>query len=683
MRQGDDRAGPTGLIEWFRFGERDRVDEAIDQLAAVGCTHLRTHVSWADYHRPGGAEWYAFLLPRLAARFDLLPTVHYTPPSLSETGTTAGPPRDPKAFADFIDVLIDRHGDCFDTIELWNEPNNLLDWDWRVDTDWLKFGKMAGGAAHWARTRAKRVVLGGPCPTDLNWFDIMGRHGVLGVVDVVGIHGFPGTWESEEALWQGWEAVIASVKETCAPWNEALDVWITETGYSTWRHDEAGQLTRYLDATAAPAGRVYWYGLKDLPDDVPSQEGLRFDERHYHCGIFHAGGRPKLLARALSMGGRAEVARLAALARRPPAVIGTKPVLVTGGAGFVGSNLADRLAAEGEPVLVLDSLARPGVEENLAWLKARHGKRLAVSLSDLRDRESVADAVADASAVFHLAGQVAVTDSLLDPETDFDVNLAGTLNLLKALRTRPDPVPLVFASTNKVYGDLADVAVVHGPKGWRPADAAIATAGIGEDRPLAFHTPYGCSKGAADQYVLDHAASFGRPACVMRMSCVYGPRQHGTEDQGWVAHFARSALAGRPVTLYGDGEQVRDILHVSDAVAAYLAAWRTMGVASGRAFNLGGGPANAVSLNRVLAALEETVGRPVERRFGPWRPGDQRWYVSDTRAVTAALGLPEPLGWRHGLLSLVDWLKPARRAAPSAARPAGRSPSTLRTAEVR
>ena len=293
----------------------------------------------------------------------------------------------------------------------------------------------------------------------------------------------------------------------------------------------------------------------------------------------------------------------------------TRPVLVTGGAGFIGSNLADRLAAEGHDVLVFDNLWRPGVEQNLAALQAEHPDRIRVVVGDLRDAEAVQAAVDQAGAVFHFAAQVAVTTSLEDPETDFDVNLAGTLALLEAVRRRKARVPFLFASTNKVYGDLADLVLHAAPDGYAPLDPGVRERGVGEDRPLDFHTPYGCSKGAADQYVLDYARSYDLPACVLRMSCIYGPRQMGAEEQGWVAHFLKQALAGRPIRIFGDGRQVRDVLHVSDAVDAYVSAWRRIEQVKGRAFNLGGGPANAVSLRQVLAHIERLLERPVEVEY--------------------------------------------------------------------
>ena len=367
-------------------------------------------------------------------------------------------------------------------------------------------------------------------------------------------------------------------------------------------------------------------------------------------------------------------------ARRSAAASGG-PVLVTGGAGFIGSNLADRLAGDGHDVVVLDALARPGVERNLAWLQERHPGRITAVVADVRDAGAVAAATARAQAVFHLAAQVAVTTSLADPAADFDVNLRGTLTVLEALRRRGDGTPLIFASTNKVYGDLADIALALEGDAWLPRDPGLRARGVGEDRPLAFHTPYGCSKGAADQYVLDYARSFGVPTAVLRMSCIYGPRQMGTEDQGWVAHFLLRALKGEPISLFGDGRQVRDVLDVADAVAAYRAAWARIDAVAGRAFNLGGGPANAVSLKRLIGHIETLLGRPVETRLADWRAGDQRYFVADTTAARTALGLGPAIDWRAGVAELAAWLAAGlgsgegrRRAArPRLAAPAVRT----------
>ena len=345
-------------------------------------------------------------------------------------------------------------------------------------------------------------------------------------------------------------------------------------------------------------------------------------------------------------------------------------LLITGGAGFIGSNLADRLAGEGCRVIVFDSLARPGVSRNLAWLKSRHGAAIQPVIADVRDEEAVQGAAAGAEAVFHFAAQVAVTTSLVDPVQDFEVNLRGTLNVLEGVRRAGRGAAVVFASTNKVYGDLADVPLQLAGEAWLPEDRALRARGVGESRPLDFHTPYGCSKGGADQYVLDYARSFGVPTCVLRMSCIYGRRQLGTEDQGWVAHFLIEAMAGRPLRIYGDGRQVRDVLNVRDAVAAYVAAWRRIEAVKGRAFNLGGGPMNAISLRQLIGHIEDLLGRPVELSFHDWRAGDQRYFVADTDAIRHALALATPVDWRAGVADLAKWLEaegPEERLAPAEA----------------
>jgi CDP-paratose 2-epimerase len=332
-------------------------------------------------------------------------------------------------------------------------------------------------------------------------------------------------------------------------------------------------------------------------------------------------------------------------------------ILITGGAGFIGCNLADRLASEGRDVIVFDALRRPGVDRNLAWLKARHPGRIEAVIADVRDANAVTRAMRGARAVFHLAAQVAVTTSLHDPIEDFDINVRGTLNILEAARHRDDGIPVIFASTNKVYGDLGELPLTLVKDAYHPQDIALRRAGIGRSHALSFHSPYGCSKGAADSYVLDYARSFGLPTCVLRMSCIYGERQLGTEDQGWVAHFVACAMAGRPITIYGDGRQVRDILNVADAVDAYVAALEHIDAVSGRAFNLGGGPGNAVSLRQLLAHIEALLGRKVTLSYGDWRVGDQRYYVTDARETRRELALGEPLDWQTGVRQLAQWLR--------------------------
>jgi CDP-paratose 2-epimerase len=334
----------------------------------------------------------------------------------------------------------------------------------------------------------------------------------------------------------------------------------------------------------------------------------------------------------------------------------TKPLLIFGGAGFVGSNIADAVMGGGEDVIVFDNLSRPGVERNLSWLASRHGSRLHAVPGDLRDAVAVEDAVAEACGVIHLAAQVAVTSSLTDPLEDFIVNAQGTLTILECIRRLAPETPLVFASTNKVYGALTDLEMQQTSDRYVPADPHIRDRGIDETRSLSFCTPYGCSKGTADQYVLDYAHSFGLRTAVLRKSCIYGPRQFGTEDQGWVAHFLIRALRGEPITIYGNGHQVRDILHVHDAVAAYRIALKNIDRLAGQAFNLGGGTGNAVSLRMVLDEIEALTGRPAQVSYAQQRLGDQVFFVADSWRLTAQTGWHPSVAWRDGLRDLAEWL---------------------------
>lgn len=337
------------------------------------------------------------------------------------------------------------------------------------------------------------------------------------------------------------------------------------------------------------------------------------------------------------------------------------PVLITGGSGFIGTNLAHRLLTEGHRVLLLDSLVRPGVEQNLRWLRDTHGKLVDIMVADVRDARAVRWAVQQADQVFHFAAQVAVTTSLTEPVDDFDVNARGTLNVLEAVRAQPSPPPLVFTSTNKVYGALDDVGLRRRNQRYEPTDPTLRQAGVSESRPLDFHSPYGCSKGTADQYVLDYARTYNIPSIVFRMSCIYGAHQFGTEDQGWVAHFLLRALEGQPITLYGDGRQVRDILAVDDLIDAFLLAQAHMATESGQAFNIGGGPGHTISLLELLDLITELQGHKPMFEFDEWRTGDQRYYVSDTGKFQRATGWKPRTTVHEGLERLHRWLIESRR----------------------
>src|SRR5215831_9571596 len=305
-----------------------------------------------------------------------------------------------------------------------------------------------------------------------------------------------------------------------------------------------------------------------------------------------------------------------------------RSALIFGGAGFIGSNLAEHLLQRTEATVhVFDNLSRTGVHRNLEWLRKLAGSsgRLRVTVGDVRDAKLVEKAVSHASEIYHFAAQVAVTTSIADPVTDFAINLGGTFNILDAARRSGRDPFILFTSTNKVYGDLG----LGSPAADANRYAYPDNPGVSESQPLDFHSPYGCSKGAADQYVRDFGRIYGLPTVVFRMSCVAGPRQFGTEDQGWVAHFLYSALQEEAVVIYGDGRQVRDVLCVDDLLRALEAARLNIESTRTEVYNIGGGPQNSVSLLELMDEIESLTGRPMDRVLHERRPGDQLVYVTD------------------------------------------------------
>jgi CDP-paratose 2-epimerase len=329
--------------------------------------------------------------------------------------------------------------------------------------------------------------------------------------------------------------------------------------------------------------------------------------------------------------------------------------LITGGAGFIGCNAASRLARDGHAVLVADDLSRRGSATNLAWLQ---GQGIADFIEvDVRDASRVEDLLQrhrDVDVVLHLAAQVAVTTSVADPRHDFEVNALGTFNVCEAVRNAAPHAILLNASTNKVYGSMDEVAVIERDGRYAYADLPW---GVSERQPLDFHSPYGCSKGVGDQYVHDYARIYGLRTVTFRQSCIYGPRQFGVEDQGWVAWFTIAAVLGKPITVYGTGKQIRDLLWVDDLVDAYLAAVANIDTAAGGVYNLGGGPENTLSLLELIAQLGSSTGRPITPTFGPLRPGDQPVFVCDVRRARAELGWAPKTGVPSGVAQLLAWVE--------------------------
>ncbi len=328
---------------------------------------------------------------------------------------------------------------------------------------------------------------------------------------------------------------------------------------------------------------------------------------------------------------------------------------ITGGAGFIGANYVNRLLERGEKVTIYDNLSRAGSKRNLTWLQDKFGQDgFQLVIGDVRDASLVKNSSQSADIILHLAAQVAVTTSVVNPREDFEVNAGGTFNLLEAARLNGRSPVFLYASTNKVYGGMENVRVVEEATRWRYADLPQ---GCPETQPLDFCSPYGCSKGTGDQYVRDYARIYDLPTVVLRQSCIYGPRQFGVEDQGWLAWMIIAAVTGRQLTIYGDGKQIRDVLHVDDLLDAYDNVITRIGQVKGQIYNLGGGPENTLSIwTEFGPLLEELLGKsiPVARR--DWRPGDQKVFVADIRKAEADLGWKPKVGVRDGVERLFKWV---------------------------
>jgi len=329
--------------------------------------------------------------------------------------------------------------------------------------------------------------------------------------------------------------------------------------------------------------------------------------------------------------------------------------LVTGGAGFIGCNYVHRLLGRGEQVVVYDNLSRRGSETNVAWLREQHGaESFRMIAGDVRNQDALAEATRGVDVVIHLAGQTAVTTSVIDPRSDFEDNALGAFNALEAARHAGTNPIFLYASTNKVYGGMEDVVVIERETRYAYRDFPF---GISEAQPLDFHSPYGCSKGAGDQYARDYARIYGLPTVVFRQSCIYGLWQMGVEDQGWVAWFIIAALTGQPITIYGNGKQIRDVLFVDDLLDAYDAAIAHIDVAAGQVYNVGGGPAHTMSVWAEFGPiLERLMGRSIPVSYSDWRPGDQRIIICDIRKAERELGWRPRVGVEEGIRRLYEWV---------------------------
>lgn len=331
-----------------------------------------------------------------------------------------------------------------------------------------------------------------------------------------------------------------------------------------------------------------------------------------------------------------------------------KTVLITGGAGFIGTNTADTYLKKRHRVIIYDNLYRPGVEKNLAWIKKhQHRQNLTIVKADILDQKKLSASVKQANIIFHLAGQTAVTTSVSNPRLDFEFNALGTLNVLEAIRQHNPKAIIVTASTNKVYGNLSRLNISEAKTRYK----VTGKQSVSETEPLDFYSPYGCSKGTADQYTRDYHRMYGLHTISFRQSCIYGPHQLGVEDQGWLAHFAASALSDRNITLFGSGKQVRDVLYVDDLVSAYDLAVQNITTTAGQVYNIGGGTKNTVSLLELITLLEKILNRPIITSLSTTRPGDQKVYISDITKATRHFGWRPSVSVADGVNHLVQWLQ--------------------------
>ncbi|MCP4427543.1 MAG: NAD-dependent epimerase/dehydratase family protein [Chloroflexi bacterium] len=329
-------------------------------------------------------------------------------------------------------------------------------------------------------------------------------------------------------------------------------------------------------------------------------------------------------------------------------------LFITGGVGFIGVNSADHFLQQGHEIVIFDNLSRKGGPVNLKWLEERHHGRFTFIKGDIRNYDALTETIGGADAVLHLASQVAVTTSVQNPREDFEINALGTFNVLEAARHHCPEAAVIYASTNKVYGSMEEMGIAEHETRYAYAEHPY---GIPETMPLDFHSPYGCSKGAGDQYMIDYARIYGLRTLVFRQSCIYGRRQFGVEDQGWAAHFVIAAVLGRPISIFGDGKQIRDLLHVSDLIRAYELGIEKVDELRGQAFNIGGGPENTLAIwTEFGSLLAELTGRDIPIARGDWRPGDQRVFIADIRKAVNQLGWQPTISPADGILDLYEWV---------------------------
>ncbi|MDQ3190637.1 MAG: GDP-mannose 4,6-dehydratase [Bacteroidota bacterium] len=653
----EDCTPETGIIECFQTGDYKAVERAISDIKEIGIGHIRIEISWAEWSTPEGQTWFDWLIPKLSKNLSLLPCfLPVLPKGIKKTSSS---PVNSQEYADFLDLMITRYGIYFDWLELWNHQDDINDWNKKSDSQWSFFAKAIENEAKMVQARGKKTVLGGISPTNLNCLKLLFETGVMKNIDAIGIHKLS---DEDEAESKEWELNIEKIQGLVNINNSPTELWITQSGFSTWKFDETRQLQEYLKSTDQKVKRTYWYSLYDFDTAISITDNFDLEDKKLHYGMKKRNGAPKLIYRFLQNESLEEIKKKKWLTQEFKKNVVDKHILITGGAGFVGINLAHHYLLLGKPVMIFDNLSRPGVVDNLQWLISKYGTKVRVQIADIRNESILQMAVKNAESVYHFAAQAGATSSIYNPIEDFEINARGTLNILNSIALLETPIPLVFASSSKVYGEMKHLEMKIKGNSYEPVLKEVKSFGINENSILDLNNPYGCSKGVAEQYVLDFARTFQLPATVFRISSTYGPYQHGNEEQGWLSHFISNCIKNKTVNIYGDGRQVRDILFIDDLVEALLLTQKNMSSVIGQAFNIGGGPQNAISLIDALEMISKISKNKIDVSYNPWRTGEQRYFVSDTRKFELATGWIPKTNIKNGMEALYNWISNHKEA---------------------
>ncbi|ODS86664.1 MAG: hypothetical protein ABS46_00780 [Cytophagaceae bacterium SCN 52-12] len=616
-----------GLLEWFHIGEYERVEATLPELRRLPFKRLRTGISWADYHSAEGRAWFDWLIPKLAGEMELLPCFLYTPPSMGIVPKTSSPPKQPKAYADFLDVAVSRYGQYFEYAELWNEPNNLSEYDFTLDRDWRLFCEMIGAAAFWMKRRKKSTVLGGMAPIDPNWLRLMFARGIMDYIDVVGVHHFPGVFETR---WDGWPAILEKIGSVIEEHGGTQRIWITETGYPTVHYREYEQLLRFAECSEAPVERVYWYGLKDLDEKYPTVDGFHLDDREYAFGMLTADGRSKLLHRQLVHEPlHVWKRRFRKWGYHLPGESATPYILLIGGAGFAGAHLAASFLKENRPVEIFGIPEDPAAICNLEALHKRFGRLLRISIAGIRNRHQLDAAVSRASFVYYMPS---CEDTGREDRASGDLH--GALSLLELISARRPVLPVVYVSSYHVYGSLGDIVLWENDTSFEPIRACDMS--ISESLPLQTASVRMATLRSVENYFLAYAAGCGMQAVVLRTGELYGRHFCGALPDSTLTRILSGCAAQRNKA--ANLKDTRDWLAIEDLTQGLRVVRDCMPGLTGDVYNIGGGINNRSSYLEI-AAFTGSNQRSVPESEADARTSETpRYFVSDIARLNRKTG---------------------------------------------